>query len=301
MIDASNLIALFRQALEDKWGYIWGTSGQVWTEAKQKAATRETTIQYGAKWIGRCVADCSGMFVWAFKQLGASIYHGSNTIWNKYCSSKGKLVKGQREDGQPIKPGTAVFLYRAEDKNRHHIGLYVGDDTVIEAKGTKWGVVTSRLNHWDEWGELKDVDYAKADEGGKAVILLKQGSSGPAVKELQRLLTQCGYGCGNIDGIFGPKTEEAVKNFQRDHGLEADGIAGEKTQDELLIAAAFGEKGEETDTQLSTSSAPNGAPSPQGEGILISRQVLKEIRACLALALQDIEKALNESYGGEKA
>lgn len=280
MIDANNLIALFRQALEDKWGYILGTSGQVWTEAKQRAATREMTIQYGRRWIGRCVADCSGMFVWAFKQLGASIYHGSNTIWNKYCSSKGKLSKGQRTDGQPIKPGTAVFLYRASDNNRHHIGLYVGDDTVIEAKGTMYGVVTSRLNHWDEWGELKDVDYSATAEGGKTVILLKQGSSGPAVKELQRLLTQCGYGCGNIDGIFGPKTEEAVKNFQRDHGLEADGIAGEQTQMTLAMEAAV----------------DHGSDS-----VSVSRAWLAEMKTFLALALQNVEKALNESYGGEKA
>lgn len=242
MIDAGNLIALFRQALDDKWGYIWGTSGQVWTEAKQRAATREMTIQYGRRWIGRCVADCSGMFVWAFKQLGASIYHGSNTIWNKYCSSKGKLSKGQRTDGQPIKPGTAVFLYRASDNNRHHIGLYVGDDTVIEAKGTMYGVVTSRLNHWDEWGELKDVDYTSTgggEGGGTKVILLKRGIVGPAVKALQELLNKCGYNCGNADGIFGEKTEDAVKRFQTDHGLKVDGIAGEATQDELAIEASI--------------------------------------------------------------
>ena len=241
MIDAGNLIALFRQALDDKWGYIWGTSGQVWTEAKQRAATREMTIQYGRRWIGRCVADCSGMFVWAFKQLGASIYHGSNTIWNKYCSSKGKLSKGQRTDGQPIKPGTAVFLYRASDNNRHHIGLYVGDDTVIEAKGTMYGVVTSRLNHWDEWGELKDVDYTGTvggEGGGTKVVLLKRGSVGPAVKALQELLNKCGYNCGNADGIFGEKTENAVKRFQVDHSLSIDGIAGEATQDALAIEAS---------------------------------------------------------------
>lgn len=241
MINASNLIAMFRQALDDKWGYIWGTSGQVWTEAKQKAATRETTIQYGSKWIGRCVADCSGMFVWAFKQLDASIYHGSNTIWNQYCSSKGKLSKGQRADGQPIKPGTAVFLYRASDGNRHHIGLYVGDDTVIEAKGTRYGVVTSKLSHWDEWGELKDVDYSEGSSGGgggTTVILLKRGSSGPAVKALQELLNKCGYNCGNVDGIFGEKTENAVKRFQADHSLSIDGIAGEETQDALAVEAS---------------------------------------------------------------
>lgn len=242
MIAVLELIALFQKALSEKWGYIWGASGQTWTKAKQDAATREMTVKYGKKWIGHRVADCSGLFAWAFKQLGGSIYHGSNTIYNKYCSSKGKLSKGKRADGQPIKPGTAVFLYRASDSNRHHIGLYIGNDTVIEAKGTQYGVVTSKLSHWDEWGELKDVNYSgvTGDEGGTpAVTVLKNGSRGEAVKALQTLLNKAGFDCGNVDGIFGSKTEAAVRLFQASKGLKVDGIAGEATQDALAIAGAI--------------------------------------------------------------
>lgn len=242
MIAVLELIALFQKALSEKWGYIWGASGQTWTKAKQDAATREMTVKYGKKWIGHRVADCSGLFAWAFKQLGGSIYHGSNTIYNKYCSSKGKLSKGKRADGQPIKPGTAVFLYRASDSNRHHIGLYIGNDTVIEAKGTQYGVVTSKLSHWDEWGELKNVNYSgvTGDEGGTpAVTVLKNGSRGEAVKALQTLLNKAGFDCGNVDGIFGSKTEAAVRLFQASKGLKVDGIAGEATQDALAIAGAI--------------------------------------------------------------
>ena len=36
--------------------------------------------------------DCSGLFVKAYRDQGASIYHGSNTIYRKYCSEKGKLT-----------------------------------------------------------------------------------------------------------------------------------------------------------------------------------------------------------------
>jgi len=236
MINVNDLIAEFQYPLEQGWGYIWGAVGQIWTQAKQDAATREMTVKYGQRWVGKHVIDCSGMFYRAYKNLGYSIYHGSNTIWKKYCSTQGQLTHGARADGQPIKPGTAVFLYRKRDNNRHHIGLYIGKNTVIEAKGTINGVVTSRLDHWDEWGELKDVDYSGV-EGDNVMQILRKGAKGEAVKALQEMLTQCGYGyiVGAPDGVYGAKTETAVKAFQTNNGLDPDGIAGEKTQ--TLLAA----------------------------------------------------------------
>ena len=91
MINSQALIAKFQYALDQQWGYIWGGAGQTWTQAKQDAATRSMTVKYGSRWIGRRVADCSGLFSWAFKELGGYMYHGSNTMWNKYCTSKGTL------------------------------------------------------------------------------------------------------------------------------------------------------------------------------------------------------------------
>lgn len=222
------MIAKFQYALDNKWGYIFGRSGQIWTQAAQDAATRPQTISYGQQWVGEHVADCSGLFVWAYKQLGDSIYHGSNTIWNKYCSKQGKLKDGQRCDGIALRPGTAVFLL--DETGRHHIGLFVGNDTVIEAKGTKWGVVTSKPDHWDEWGELSAVDYSEYPEEVIPLIrpTLKKGDRGDEVKALQTLLNRLGY-ILDVDGAFGSKTEEAVKDFQRQNGLTVDGIVGPKT------------------------------------------------------------------------
>lgn len=48
-------------------------------------------------------------------------------------------------------------------------------------------------------------------------------------KQVQQKLKDLGYYKGAIDGIFGPKTLTAVKNFQRDYGLVVDGIVGKKT------------------------------------------------------------------------
>lgn len=233
MIKATDLISLFRRALDERWGYIWGRAGQTWTQASQDAATRDMTVRYGQKWVGKRVADCSGLFVWAYKQLGASIYHGSNTIWKKYTTRKGKV-----RDLITIRPGTAVFQYRESDGNRHHIGLYVGGGMCIEAKGTAYGVVQSELAQWDEYGELSAVDYTGMPED--AVIqsrrTLRKGSSGADVEYLQKLLKAEGYDVGKsgangdgIDGKFGGETLSAVRAYQSDRNLTPDGIVGKQT------------------------------------------------------------------------
>lgn len=258
MIKAEDLIEKFKYALDNRWGYIWGAWGQEWTAAKQKQKVNYMVKKYGTgwqknseakgdnyyqaalygeKWIGSRVADCSGLFRWAYDQLGEAITHSSNYIWLSHCSKKGELRNGKRTDGIQLKPGTAVFVH-PEGKNRTHIGLYIGNDTVIEASGTQAGVITSEITHkkWVEWGELKKVTYEGGDEplpGQKPVLQI--GDKGEWVTLAQTKLIQKGYDCGGwgADGKFGAATEEAVKRFQRDAGLTTDGIIGEKTWDAL--------------------------------------------------------------------
>jgi peptidoglycan hydrolase-like protein with peptidoglycan-binding domain len=64
---------------------------------------------------------------------------------------------------------------------------------------------------------------------------LRQGSRGDAVKGLQNALTARGYDPGQLDGVFGPATTEAVKQFQSDFGLEEDGIVGQNTWQALNV------------------------------------------------------------------
>lgn len=231
MITADMLISQCEQPLEEGWGYIWGATGQVWTKEAQERTTNEQAQAYGKQWIGKRVVDCSGLFYWAFRQLGGYIYHGSNTIWNQHTvkSTRGTLKNGKRTDGKEIRRGSAVFLTETKEDgtvNRHHIGLYIGGNLCVEAKGTRSGVVTSALSHWDEVAELKDVSY----DGEAVRMTLRNGCSGQEVKTLQRALIGLGYDIvGTADGIFGTKTEKGVRMFQHDHGLTADGIAGEKT------------------------------------------------------------------------
>jgi peptidoglycan hydrolase-like protein with peptidoglycan-binding domain len=56
--------------------------------------------------------------------------------------------------------------------------------------------------------------------------LLKKGAKGQAVKDLQEALKALGLAPGPIDGIFGKKTEDAVKAFQKLKGIEVDGQVG---------------------------------------------------------------------------
>ena len=68
-----------------------------------------------------------------------------------------------------------------------------------------------------------------------AYSLSQYGSRGNEVKQIQTKLKNWGYYNGNIDGVYGSQTYEAVKNFQRKNGLTADGIAGSKTLSALGI------------------------------------------------------------------
>ena len=61
------------------------------------------------------------------------------------------------------------------------------------------------------------------------ITLLQSGSRGDQVKQLQERLKELGYYSGKTDGDFGSGTRSAVKLFQQQHGLDADGIAGSKT------------------------------------------------------------------------
>ena len=269
MISTAALIEKFQYALDNHWGYIWGQAGILWTAAKQKQKVDYMVNKYGTswkknseakednyyraaligdKWIGHYVADCSGLFRWAMDQFKIYIAHGSNSIWKSYCTNKGLLSGGKRTDGMELLPGTAVFTDKNGDKT--HIGLYIGGWKVIEASGTDAGVCMSNVSatKWKCWGELKNVDYERQGIGEPAYIerpgtvwrpTIRRGNKGEDVKYIQTILYNLGYNLGKygIDGDFGSATEAAVKEFQRDNGLNADGVVGPLTYEALEKAS----------------------------------------------------------------
>ena len=66
-----------------------------------------------------------------------------------------------------------------------------------------------------------------------ADALSKIGSTGQEVRNIQTRLKAWGYYNGGIDGIYGWRTANAVKQFQRKHGITADGIAGPATLEKI--------------------------------------------------------------------
>ena len=92
-----------------------------------------------------------------------------------------------------------------------------------------------------------------------AATLLRKGDSGEEVKRMQQRLQELGFYSGSIDGDFGGGTEEAVRLFQRQHGLDVDGIAAQKT-----FAVLY------SDNAMRVTVTPT--PDPNAMPILINRE-----------------------------
>jgi N-acetylmuramoyl-L-alanine amidase len=80
------------------------------------------------------------------------------------------------------------------------------------------------------WMELVEAGHHPGD---RLLYLRVPCMRGDDVLYLQRRLDELGFDCGPIDGIFSPALEEAVNEFQRNAGLNVDGIVGESTIDHL--------------------------------------------------------------------
>ena len=192
--------------------------------------------------------DCSGMFVRAYRLQGQRIYHGSNTIWRKHLSRKGRI-----DSVRDLQPGMAVFKWKPDTPAKFsdgegdfcHIGLVTSVNPLRIVHASTEGMkvkADSKLGKWKYWGILAAADtgeaasaaadplYISADDMPAAT--LRRGSRGNDVRILQRALRQSGYDL-EIDGIFGRITLECVKSFQATHGLARDGIVGPLTWAQL--------------------------------------------------------------------
>ena len=219
--------------------YVWGAQGESdisesWI--KKKETSTENANRAIKLWKKRVNAgyknirafDCSGLGMFYLQNITGA-YSGdanANTLMNDKCN---KITKRSA-----LKKGDWVFRVNSSGR-AYHIGYIVTDDLqVIEAKGRDDGVVkrgidASGSSYWNAYGRPKIFDI-EAD--WTVSRLLKKTSPmmrGADVSELQRRLKAAGCDCGEIDGIFGKKTRNAVKAYQRKANLKEDGIAGKNT------------------------------------------------------------------------
>jgi len=75
--------------------------------------------------------------------------------------------------------------------------------------------------------------------GWLPAVLLRYGTRGDAVRQLQEGLTALNFNVLEVNGIFDSRTEDMVKAFQLSYGLTADGIFGDKTREALNDALGF--------------------------------------------------------------
>ncbi len=123
--------------------------------------------------------DCSGLLVKIYRDQGASIYHGSNTIYRKHCDEKGWIGSENI-----LQVGMAVFKWNPNTPVKfndglgdfQHIGLVIGTNPlqIIHASSAAGCVIIDqKLGKWKYWGKLKEVNYASygsyGNNGGSAM------------------------------------------------------------------------------------------------------------------------------------
>lgn len=226
--------------------YWFGTCGDIASAALFRAKKAQYPGYYTAsdfpKQYGQKVHDCVGLikgFRWSDSPDAQSKYNAAQDVAVSgllgQCSKRGSIAT------MPDQPGVCVFM-------SEHVGVYVGGGYVIEARGHAYGVVKTKLKDrpWTKWGKPDWITYDTATGSGSTATRTADksisvsgtqvalGSNGSAVRKLQILLAGLGYYKGSIDGDFGALTKAAVIAFQKDNGLEQDGIVGAKTWGALI-------------------------------------------------------------------
>lgn len=185
----------------------------------------------------RCF-DCRGFTHWVLLQVGIDISgQGATSQWN---TESNWAEKGEMKD-LPEGRVCCLFQYNREKGTMDHTGLYVGGGLCCHCSG-EVKIEDLKKPKWTHWAIPRGL------EGGDTPMperkpTLRKGSRGEYVTLLQTKLLQLGYSLApyGADGSFGNKTAEALKTFQSDSGLIADGVCGPMTW-EALDKAVPGKK-----------------------------------------------------------
>ena len=148
-------------------GYVLGTYGQICTQElleKRAADDPENGASYYlgncARWIGKLVTDCSGLIEWFLLKQGVTNCDSySGGMYKQWCTERSTDMSIMVHQ-----PGVVVF--KRNSNGVYHMGIYVGRDRVIEAKGAMHGVVVSQFSAdpaWNAWGYFDWLIYDIVD------------------------------------------------------------------------------------------------------------------------------------------
>ena len=149
-------------------GYVYGTNGEILTEEqlikkqaqldpRQTGSFRPTYMAHiRAHYMGKYVADCSGLIVSICRDLGLD--------HKDYSASSLYYYRCNRKPISEIGRGDLVFKKNSSSGKIYHVGIYLGAGEVLEAQGTMYGICVNKLrSSWTLAGRLKVLGDAKAE------------------------------------------------------------------------------------------------------------------------------------------
>lgn len=221
--------------------YFYGSKMKVLTEnfmqQMHKSYPNTVTNDYmdkarEKKQVGKVCVDCSGLIsAYTGKLLGsAQLYQQAYTrlAMSTYKSwANGVVVWKSGHVGVFFKENDRFFVAEAKG---------IDDGTIISVFDSgKWsnGLTFSWLNYAYTDNVVNEATWKGTNPYPVPTEAVCQGSSGEAAKWLQWELMEAGYAI-DIDGDFGPETEEAIRAFQASCQIKADGKAGPETKKYLM-------------------------------------------------------------------
>ena len=162
--NADGLVQYALHAYQEHWGYVWGTFGHVLTENsfESKLAQYPDALAGNADfirqtWVGGRTTDCVGLikgYGWLDAETEEIVYNTNGMPDISANEMYHAATVSGTIDTIPETPGLAVW-------HEGHIGVYIGNGEVVEAMGTRYGVVKTRLKgaRWTHWMKIPYISY----------------------------------------------------------------------------------------------------------------------------------------------
>jgi hypothetical protein len=194
-------------AAERKASALLSQANQTLTEAQKKA---KRTIRRGIAGFVLLLAMSAGVVVWTGveRQRRTEELIKDLKALERRLQQQLEAKKNVREQLEEIR-GKVVYAQRELEKERLNV--------LLKQSGSASTQLENAIKN------LREVSASLS-------LPLQLNDSGSEVTELQRKLADAGFYKGSVDGVFGLKTQTALKQFQSAMGLVADGIAGWQTQ-----------------------------------------------------------------------